>query len=44
LSAAQGNERAKKNVTELEDGIMSPEQIAEGKRRANDWLEQYKKP
>jgi TPR repeat protein len=44
LSAAQGNEQAKKAVTELEESIMSPEQIAEGKRRVNDWLEQHKKP
>jgi hypothetical protein len=30
------------NKTNLE-GMMSQEQIAEGKRRANDWLEQRKK-
>jgi TPR repeat protein len=44
LSAAQGNEHAKEHVTVLEEGSLSPDQIAEGKRRANDWLEKYKKP
>jgi TPR repeat protein len=44
LSAAQGNDLAKKAVAGLEERSMSPEQIAEGKRRANDWFEQHKKP
>jgi TPR repeat protein len=39
LAAAQDNEYAKQNKPNLE-GLLSPEQIAEGKRRANDWLEQ----
>jgi hypothetical protein len=30
-------------VVQLERGILPPEQIAEEKRRANDWLEQHKK-
>jgi TPR repeat protein len=42
LAAAQGNEGAKTVITKLE-GKLSQEQIAEGKRRANDWLEQRKK-
>jgi TPR repeat protein len=42
LAAAQGNEVAKTEMTELE-GKLSQEQIAEGKRRANDWLERRKK-
>ena len=41
LAAAQGNEDGKNAVTKME-GVMSSEQIAEGKRRANDWLEQHK--
>ena len=42
LAAAQGDTRAKRNATMLEL-LLSPEQIAEGKRRAQDWLEQRKK-
>jgi len=43
LSSVQGNEIAKNAVTKL-DAVMSPEQIAEGKRRANDWLKKHSKP
>jgi TPR repeat protein/serine/threonine protein kinase len=39
LAAAQGNEDAKKYIPKLEAAITK-EQIAEGKRRANDWLAQ----
>lgn len=42
LAAAQGEGRGSKAMSILE-GSMSQEQIAEGKRRANDWLEQRKK-
>jgi TPR repeat protein len=42
LAAAQGHESARKYMAKLE-GMMSPEEMAEGKRRANDWLEQRKK-
>ena len=42
LAAAQGDVKAKRNATMLEL-LMLPEQIAEGKRRAKDWLEQRKK-
>lgn len=42
LAAAQGDTKAKRNATMLEL-MLSPEQIAEGKRRAKDWLEQRKK-
>ena len=38
LAAAQGDAKAKRNVTMLEL-LLSPEQIAEGKRRAKDWLD-----
>lgn len=41
LAAAQNHEKAKQNQPSLE-GTLSPDQIAEGKRRANDWLEQHK--
>jgi uncharacterized protein len=43
LAAAQGNTKAKRNATMLELMLSQPE-IAEGKRRAQDWLEQRKKP
>ena len=43
LAAAQGDTKAKRNATLLEL-LLSPEEIAEGKRRAQDWLEQRKKP
>ena len=42
LAAAQDSKGAKTVITKLE-GKLSQEQIAEGKRRANDWLEQRKK-
>ena len=41
LAAAQGDAKAKSNATLLEL-MMSPEQIADGKRRAHVWLEQLK--
>lgn len=41
LSAAQGFADAKQDMTHL-DATLSQEQIKEGKRRANDWLEQRK--
>jgi hypothetical protein len=43
LAAAQNNEHARQNKPNLE-GLLSPEQIAEGKQRANDWLELHKNP
>ncbi len=42
LAEAQSNEYAKLNKPDLER-LMSPQQIAEGKQRASDWLEQRKK-
>jgi TPR repeat protein len=42
LAAAQDNESAKELMLTL-DGEMSRQQLAEGKRRANEWLEQRKK-
>jgi hypothetical protein len=41
LAAAQGETKAKRNATLLEL-LLSPEEIAEGKRRAQAWLEQQK--
>ena len=41
LAAAQGDVKAKRNSIMLEL-LMLPEQIAEGKRRAQAWLEQRK--
>lgn len=41
LAAAQGDERLKKYVTSIEAGL-SAEQLADGKRRANDWLKNHK--
>ena len=43
LAAAQGDTKAKRNASMLEL-MLSPEEIAEGKRRAQAWLEQRKKP
>ena len=43
LAAAQGDTKAKRNATLLEF-VMSPEEIAAGKRKADDWLEQRKTP
>ena len=42
LAAAQGDSKAKRNASTLEL-LLSPEEIAEGKRRAQDWLEQRTK-
>jgi TPR repeat protein len=42
LAAVQGDSKAKHNAAMLEL-LLSQEQIAEGKRRAQDWLEQRKK-
>ena len=42
LAAKQGDRKAQRNATMLEL-LLSPEEIAEGKRRAQDWLEQRKK-
>jgi TPR repeat protein len=42
LAAAQGDTKAKHNVSMLEL-LLSPEEIAEGKQRAQAWLEQHKK-
>jgi TPR repeat protein len=39
LAAAQGDNKAKRNTTMLEL-LLLPEQMAEGKRRAQAWLEQ----
>jgi TPR repeat protein len=41
LAAAQGDAKAKSNATLLEF-MLSPEQITEGKQRAQAWLEQRK--
>lgn len=43
LAAAQGDSKAKRNASMLEL-MLSQEQIAEGKRRAQDWLERRKQP
>jgi hypothetical protein len=40
LAVGQGNENAKEHMTPLQRS-MTPEQIAEGKRRANDWRKQH---
>lgn len=40
--AAKRNNRLAEDVTKTE-GMMSPEEIAEGTRRANDWLKNYKR-
>ena len=42
LAAAQGDAKAKRNATLLEL-LLSPEEIAEGKRRVQAWLKQPKK-
>ncbi len=42
LAAAQGDTKAKRNVT-LQELLLSPEEIAEGKRRAEAWLAHRKK-
>ena len=42
LAAKQGHSKAQRNVTMLELMVL-PEQVAEGKRRAQDCLEQRKK-
>ena len=41
LAAAQGDTKAKRNAFMLEL-MMSQEQVAEGKQRADEWLEQRK--
>jgi hypothetical protein len=43
LAAAQGDNKARRNASILELMLL-PEQVAEGKRRAQDWLEPRKKP
>src|ERR1017187_5169762 len=43
LSSAQGFEQAKDTIKKLDAGL-DPKEIAEGKNRANIWLEQHKKP
>ena len=43
LAAAQGDTKGKRNATMLEL-LLSPEEIAEGKRRVQDWLDQRKTP
>lgn len=42
LAAAQGDNKAKRNASLLEL-MLSREEVADGKRRAQDWLEQRKK-
>ena len=42
LAAAQGETKAKRNAALLEL-LLSPEEVAEGKRRAQAWVEQHKK-
>jgi uncharacterized protein len=42
LAAAQGDTKAKRNLSMLEL-LLSPEELADGKRRAQAWLEQRKK-
>ena len=41
LAAAQGDPKAKHNASVLAL-LLSPQEIAEGKRRAQDWLERRK--
>ena len=43
LAKEHDNDDAKKACLELE-GMMSSEQVEEGKQRANVWLEQHKEP
>ncbi len=43
LAAAAGQENSKSDMPQMES-LMTQEQIAEGKRRADDWLEQRKIP
>jgi len=43
LAAAQGDNKAKRNASMLEL-MLSQDQIAEGKKRAQDWLEQRRVP
>ena len=43
LAAKQRDRKAQRNASMLEL-LLSQEEIAEGKRRAQDWLEQRKKP
>ena len=38
LAAAQGDTKGKRNASMMEL-MLSPEQITEGKRRAQDWLD-----
>jgi TPR repeat protein len=42
LAAAQGDTKAKGNASML-GLLLSPEEVAEGKRRARDWLELRKR-
>jgi len=42
VEAAQGETKAKRNAALLEL-LLSPDEIAEGKRRAQAWVEQHKK-
>ena len=43
LAAAQGDTKSKRNASMLEL-MLTPEEIAAGKRRTNDWLKQRKNP
>jgi len=43
LAATQGDAKAKRNLSMLEL-MVSQQEVAEGKRRAQDWLEQRKMP
>ena len=43
LAAAQGDAKGKRNTTMLEL-LLSPEALADGKRRAQAWLEQQVAP
>jgi TPR repeat protein len=42
LASAQGDSKGKRNASMLEL-LLSKEEIADGKRRAEDWLQQRKK-
>jgi hypothetical protein len=42
LADAQGHKDTRETITQLESQL-TPEQIAEGKRRAQAWLEEHKK-
>jgi hypothetical protein len=43
LSSAQGFQQAKDTLEKI-SSVLDPKEVAEGKNRANIWLQQHKKP